>query len=309
MVCGARHCPGFSLISRTGPSAFSLAATLLVIQNLCMASPRDGSLSPFCWQYTTNQSVTYMSPPRPWLPSPMTVSFQVNNRADLDRILARIRPYILEIKTFISSRTLCLNDGCVVITCKQPQIQPVRGTGRWHWLHGCLPSVTSVSSSTGTCMQMKQHISAVCRATYLQLRAIARIRSSLTQSSVAILALSLMISKLDNGNCLLYNLSDRLLHRLQLVQNSAARMVCRVKKNDHISPALRVLHCVPIRQRIKFKILCLVLKHCTVSVMSRNTLWMCRGITNQRDSCDLQARISLSSLCPTTAMATVHLQY
>ena len=30
--------------------------------------------------------------------------------------------------------------------------------------------------------------------------------------------------------------------RLQLVQNSAARMVCRVKKNDHITPALRVLH-------------------------------------------------------------------
>ena len=38
------------------------------------------------------------------------------------------------------------------------------------------------------------------------------------------------------------------------------------------------------------------------SVMSLNTLWICCGITNQRDTCDRQARISLPSLCPATAI-------
>ena len=48
-------------------------------------------------------------------------------------------------------------------------------------------------------------------------------------------------------------------------------------------------------------------KLCTM--MSLSTLWMCCGITIQRDSSDRQARISLSSLCRTTAVATVHLPY
>ena len=48
------------------------------------------------------------------------------------------------------------------------------------------------------------------------------------------------------------------LMRLQRVQNAAARLICRVKKKDHITPALMSLHWLPVRLRPNFKILTLV---------------------------------------------------
>ena len=62
------------------------------------------------------------------------------------------------------------------------------------------------------------------------------------------------ISRLDYGNALLGGLNNRQLDRLQRVQNSAARVVYRVRKRDHIIPTLRTLHWLPIRMRISFKI-------------------------------------------------------
>ena len=43
-------------------------------------------------------------------------------------------------------------------------------------------------------------------------------------------------------------------------QNAAARMLTRTRKFDHISPVLRNLHWLPIRQRIKYKLLLLTWK-------------------------------------------------
>ena len=53
---------------------------------------------------------------------------------------------------------------------------------------------------------------------------------------------------------LLGGLNNRQLDRLQRVQNSAARVVYRVRQRDHITPTLRTLHWLPIRMRISFKI-------------------------------------------------------
>ena len=47
---------------------------------------------------------------------------------------------------------------------------------------------------------------------------------------------------------------------LQRLQNSAARLVTRKRKFEHITPILRSLHWLPIRARIKFKVLTLVFK-------------------------------------------------
>ena len=46
--------------------------------------------------------------------------------------------------------------------------------------------------------------------------------------------------------------------RLQSVQNAAARLVTGVRRCDHITPVLRQLHWLPVRQRVVFKIAGLV---------------------------------------------------
>ena len=57
---------------------------------------------------------------------------------------------------------------------------------------------------------------------------------------------------------LLYGILETLLHRLHVVQNSAARLIMRVRQREHITPILFALHWLPVRQRIQFKILTLV---------------------------------------------------
>ena len=81
----------------------------------------------------------------------------------------------------------------------------------------------------------------------------------LTNSSV-FLANALVSSKFDYCNSLFYNLPDKSLNRLQLVQNVLARVVPSVRQNHHITPTLRQLHWLPIPKRITFKIAFIIFK-------------------------------------------------
>ena len=49
-----------------------------------------------------------------------------------------------------------------------------------------------------------------------------------------------------------------LLSKLQSVQNATLRLITGTRRRDHITPVLRELHWLPIRERIKFKVACLV---------------------------------------------------
>ena len=51
-----------------------------------------------------------------------------------------------------------------------------------------------------------------------------------------------------------------LIERLQNVQNSAARMIKRSRKYEHITPVLKQLHWLPVSHRIIYKILLITYK-------------------------------------------------
>ena len=166
--------------------------------------PNDRSLGLFCSRYTAGQWVTYVattaltticSPSeQPWRP----------------------RPHFWSTSgcAWWTSKHSCRRAGCVWMMARQSWLC-------CHHLQTATDSTCQTELPVGNCMitpvpaardivvvidshvQKEQHISAVCRAAYSQLHAIAHICSCLTQSSAATLALSLMISKLDYGNCLL----------------------------------------------------------------------------------------------------------
>ena len=69
-----------------------------------------------------------------------------------------------------------------------------------------------------------------------------------------------------------------LLHRLQSVLNSAARLVLNIPKFSHISAAIRVeLHWLPIRRRIDFKI-ALMVCHCLVGAAPEYLMELCHPV-------------------------------
>jgi hypothetical protein len=110
-------------------------------------------------------------------------------------------------------------------------------------------------------LSFKQHISSICSSSFYHIRQLRQIRSSLDTNSAIALANSLVSSKLDYCNSLLYGLPASSLNRLQRVQNSLARAVIpTVKRCHHISPTLRKLHWLPISDRITFKIASLTFK-------------------------------------------------
>ena len=63
----------------------------------------------------------------------------------------------------------------------------------------------------------------------------------------------MVVSRLDYCNSLLHGLPKVVTNRLQRVQNTAARIVTRTPKYEHISPVLRQLHWLPVEKRIQFK--------------------------------------------------------
>ena len=109
-------------------------------------------------------------------------------------------------------------------------------------------------------LSFSPQINLVCRTAYFHLRNIAKIRHILSQKDAETLIHAFITSRLDYCNSLLSGCSASRLKTLQHIQNSAARILTRTKKWNHITPVLASLHWLPIRERIEFKVLLLTYK-------------------------------------------------
>ena len=109
-------------------------------------------------------------------------------------------------------------------------------------------------------MKMNNHITKVCQSAHFHLRNIGKVRNLLDVNATKTLVHSLVSSRLDYCNSLLMNVPENARKRLQLIQNKSARLVSRTRPRDHITPVLKSLHWLPLKERIDFKIACPIYK-------------------------------------------------
>jgi hypothetical protein len=102
---------------------------------------------------------------------------------------------------------------------------------------------------------MAKHITNLSRSINWQLRNLNRIRKHLDTETSHNIVRTLILSRLDYCNSLMYGIDKKHLNRLQVLQNKAARLILKQPSRTHATPLLRSLHWLPISQRIQFKVL------------------------------------------------------
>ena len=104
------------------------------------------------------------------------------------------------------------------------------------------------------------HVKSFVKKSSFHLRNVGKARRVLTEDATKSVMQSLVLSRLDYCNAILIGKQKDLFAKLQQLQNSAARIVSRTRKYEHITPVLIKLHWLPIKLCIQFKVLLLVYK-------------------------------------------------
>ena len=103
-------------------------------------------------------------------------------------------------------------------------------------------------------MSFDKQVYKTCKACYFHIRALRYFRASLTPEASKTIAAAIVGSRHDFCNFLLAGTSVSNLARLQLVQNTLARVVAQKPRFCHITPVISDLHWLPVRHRISFEI-------------------------------------------------------
>ena len=111
-------------------------------------------------------------------------------------------------------------------------------------------------------LSFNKQVNKVVSSCYNTLRQLTRIKSFLTCDQLQVLVCSLVLMNLDYCNSLYYGISAENLSKLQSVQNSAARLACKVNRFDgvHSVDLFHKLHWLNVKSRIVYKILLIVHK-------------------------------------------------
>ena len=99
-----------------------------------------------------------------------------------------------------------------------------------------------------------KHVMAVTRSCNFHAQTIRHIRHPLSTDLAQTLACSLILTRLDYCNSVLYGAPVSSIQKLQRVQNNAARIVLQALKRSHAKPLMRQLHWLPVQHRIDYEV-------------------------------------------------------
>ena len=129
-------------------------------------------------------------------------------------------------------------------------------------------------------LKMDMQITKAYQNAYYHLHNIRRIRKFLSQEATCTVIHAFITSQIDYCNSLMNGLPENVIKKLQRVQNTAARLVFNLTKYDRITPALVMLHWLPVKYRIEF-----CSKHCWSSskdFMARHQLTSKKWSSHQK---------------------------
>lgn len=183
-------------------------------------------------------------------------------KKDLSMSISCLELCVKEVRQWLQNNMLMLNDEKTEVILlgsrhhlkQNPSIDITVGNSNITSVH----CVRNLGAYFDSIMSMNQFISNKCKSIQNQLRKIYRIRKYLDKHSCISLIQALVVSRLDYANCLLGGINKKYINSLQRMQNSAARLIMRLKYSDHVSQARKELHWLPVNYRIEFRILVLV---------------------------------------------------
>ena len=123
-------------------------------------------------------------------------------------------------------------------------------------------------------LSIHKHVLAAAQSCNYHAQAIRHIRHLLTTELAQTLACSLILSRIDYCNAVLHGAPSYSIKKLQRVQNNTARIVLEAPRRSHTSLLLRMLHWLPVQQRIEYKVAMLTFKVRSTSMPSYLRLLM-----------------------------------
>jgi hypothetical protein len=99
-------------------------------------------------------------------------------------------------------------------------------------------------------LSMRRHVDVVVSRCFAALRQLRAVRQYVAAPVMQSLVTSLVLTRMDYCNGVFFGLPAVQLCRLQTIQNSAARLIYKLRRRDHISDALISLHWLRVAERM-----------------------------------------------------------
>ena len=115
------------------------------------------------------------------------------------------------------------------------------------------PAANDLGLIMDTHLTYDQHITEVVSSCMSKLSQINRSSKCFNKETLPLLISALVMNKLLCCSSVWSNTSAKNINKLQLVQNFACRIVTNTKKFDHITPKMRELNWLPVKEHLHFR--------------------------------------------------------
>lgn len=185
-----------------------------------------------------------------------------NTASEIQNSIANLEECITEITHWMTQNALKINNEKTEFVVFSTQLDSARNTQLkvGSDIINCNTHVKILGVTLDIQMNMEKAIANTCRTAYMHIRKINSIRRYLSKDATSVLMQSNVLSGFDYCNSIYMGLPQKSVHKLQLVQNAAARVITNTPRHHHISPILRQLNWLPIVERCQLKILILTFK-------------------------------------------------